>query len=221
MFGSYTSQLGLYILQPPFCNQCVGGFCFSLIHVVALIVNCSQVLKTLIGNNLIEKQLQEIVDKTILYSHKDGDGKISYEEFCDVSYSVNTFCTCTCKVFDSSCQCTYLQILYGVPLSNGIVSALYVWSPCRLFSETLVPPSVVHCCLQVVGTMDVLSKMVLDSSKATDKHKHRIHLDCQIQSVFIMCIFPLYHAIFYSSYHQIVGQYNQQLISSSMHAIWK
>lgn len=44
-----------------------------------------QVLKTMVGSNLSEKQLQEIVDKTILYSDKDGDGKISYEEFCDVS----------------------------------------------------------------------------------------------------------------------------------------
>ena len=45
-----------------------------------------QVLKTMVGNNLTEKQLQEIVDKTILYADKDGDGKISYEEFCDVSH---------------------------------------------------------------------------------------------------------------------------------------
>ena len=44
-----------------------------------------QVLKTMVGNNLTEKQLQEIVDKTILYSDKDGDGKISFQEFCDVS----------------------------------------------------------------------------------------------------------------------------------------
>lgn len=43
-----------------------------------------QVLKTMVGNNLTDKQLQEIVDKTILYADKDGDGKISYEEFCDV-----------------------------------------------------------------------------------------------------------------------------------------
>ena len=39
----------------------------------------------MVGNNLTEKQLQEIVDKTILYSDKDGDGKISFQEFCDVS----------------------------------------------------------------------------------------------------------------------------------------
>lgn len=43
-----------------------------------------QVLKTMVGNNLTEKQLQEIVDKTILYADKDGNGKISYEEFCEV-----------------------------------------------------------------------------------------------------------------------------------------
>jgi hypothetical protein len=39
----------------------------------------------MVGNNLTEKQLQEIVDKTILYADKDGDGKISYREFSDVS----------------------------------------------------------------------------------------------------------------------------------------
>ena len=39
----------------------------------------------MVGTNLTEKQLQEIVDKTILYADKNGDGKISYEEFCDVS----------------------------------------------------------------------------------------------------------------------------------------
>lgn len=44
-----------------------------------------QVLKTMVGSNLSDKQLQEIVDKTILYADKDKDGKISFEEFCDVS----------------------------------------------------------------------------------------------------------------------------------------
>ena len=39
----------------------------------------------MVGNNLTDKQLQEIVDKTILYADKDGDGKISYDEFCNVS----------------------------------------------------------------------------------------------------------------------------------------
>ncbi len=44
-----------------------------------------QVLKMMVGSNLKDSQLQQIVDKTILFHDKDGDGKISFEEFCEVS----------------------------------------------------------------------------------------------------------------------------------------
>ena len=47
-----------------------------------------QVLKMMVGNNLKDAQLQQIVDKTILHSDLDGDGKISFEEFCNVGSSV-------------------------------------------------------------------------------------------------------------------------------------
>jgi serine/threonine-protein phosphatase 2B regulatory subunit len=40
-----------------------------------------QVLKMMVGDNLNEVQLQQIVDKTILEADIDRDGKISYEEF--------------------------------------------------------------------------------------------------------------------------------------------
>jgi Ca2+-binding EF-hand superfamily protein len=43
----------------------------------------------MVGNNLKDTQLQQIVDKTILFHDKDGDGKISFEEFCDVSPNPN------------------------------------------------------------------------------------------------------------------------------------
>ncbi|XP_055333778.1 calcineurin subunit B type 2-like [Paramacrobiotus metropolitanus] len=43
-----------------------------------------QVLKMMVGNNLKDQQLQQIVDKTIMYADKDGDGKVSFEEFCAV-----------------------------------------------------------------------------------------------------------------------------------------
>ncbi|XP_078464778.1 calcineurin subunit B type 1-like isoform X3 [Lampetra planeri] len=43
-----------------------------------------QVLKMMVGNNLKDTQLQQIVDKTILNADKDGDGRISFEEFCAV-----------------------------------------------------------------------------------------------------------------------------------------
>lgn len=45
-----------------------------------------QVLKMMVGNNLKDTQLQQIVDKTIINADKDGDGRISFEEFCAVSY---------------------------------------------------------------------------------------------------------------------------------------
>jgi serine/threonine-protein phosphatase 2B regulatory subunit len=44
-----------------------------------------QVLKIMVGNNLNEVQLQQIVDKTILEADKDRDGKISFEEFVNVT----------------------------------------------------------------------------------------------------------------------------------------
>ena len=44
-----------------------------------------QVLKMMVGTNLKDVQLQQIVDKTILIADTDGDGKISFEEFSAVS----------------------------------------------------------------------------------------------------------------------------------------
>lgn len=43
-----------------------------------------QVLKMMVGNNLKDTQLQQIVDKTILFADKDEDGRINFEEFCSV-----------------------------------------------------------------------------------------------------------------------------------------
>ncbi|KAJ3106789.1 Calcineurin subunit B [Phlyctochytrium bullatum] len=39
------------------------------------------VLKMMVGNNLRDNQLQQIVDKTIMEADTDMDGKISFEEF--------------------------------------------------------------------------------------------------------------------------------------------
>ena len=40
-----------------------------------------QVLKMMVGTNLKDDQLQQIVDKTIQFADKNGDGKLSFEEF--------------------------------------------------------------------------------------------------------------------------------------------
>jgi serine/threonine-protein phosphatase 2B regulatory subunit len=48
-----------------------------------------QVLKMMVGTNLKDTQLQQIVDKTIIFADKDGDGKISFQEFCEVRACIN------------------------------------------------------------------------------------------------------------------------------------
>eukprot|EP00095_Tigriopus_kingsejongensis_P009743 maker-scaffold1553_size35894-snap-gene-0.9 protein:Tk09743 transcript:maker-scaffold1553_size35894-snap-gene-0.9-mRNA-1 annotation:"calcineurin subunit b isoform 1" len=40
-----------------------------------------KVLKMMVGKNLTNWQLQQIVDRTIVYLDKDDDGKISFDEF--------------------------------------------------------------------------------------------------------------------------------------------
>ena len=40
------------------------------------------VLQMMVGSNLKESHLQQIVDKTMIEFDKDGDGKVSFEEFC-------------------------------------------------------------------------------------------------------------------------------------------
>lgn len=53
-----------------------------------------QVLKMMVGNNLKDTQLQQIVDKTICFADKDEDGKISFDEFCTVSLLLSRLTPC-------------------------------------------------------------------------------------------------------------------------------
>ena len=39
------------------------------------------VMKAMVGKNLLDAELQQVVDKTIMGADKDGDGKLSFEEF--------------------------------------------------------------------------------------------------------------------------------------------
>ncbi|MED6262564.1 Calcineurin subunit B type 1 [Ataeniobius toweri] len=41
-----------------------------------------QVLKMMVGKNLQDTEMQQIVDKTIISADKDGDGRVSFDEFC-------------------------------------------------------------------------------------------------------------------------------------------
>jgi hypothetical protein len=42
------------------------------------------VLKAMVGSNLNDVQLQQLVDRTIIQGDKDKDGKLNYEEFIDM-----------------------------------------------------------------------------------------------------------------------------------------
>ena len=48
-----------------------------------------KVLKMMVGNNLSEVQLQQLVDRTIINADKDKDGVINFEEFCSEVRSLN------------------------------------------------------------------------------------------------------------------------------------
>jgi len=41
------------------------------------------ILKILVGDNLTNIQLQQLVDRTLIAADKDMDGRISFEEFCE------------------------------------------------------------------------------------------------------------------------------------------
>lgn len=43
-----------------------------------------QVLKAMVGGNLNDVQLQQLVDRTIIKGDKDKDGKLNYDEFVDM-----------------------------------------------------------------------------------------------------------------------------------------
>jgi len=43
-----------------------------------------QVLKAMVGGNLNDVQLQQLVDRTIIKGDKDKDGKLNYEEFVEM-----------------------------------------------------------------------------------------------------------------------------------------
>ena len=64
----------------------------------------------MVGNNLKETQLQQIVDKTILFADKDGDGKISFEEFCDVVGNTDVHKKMVVDVWSNPSESFYLRI---------------------------------------------------------------------------------------------------------------
>ncbi|KAK3725495.1 Calcineurin subunit B [Vermiconidia calcicola] len=57
------------------------------------------VLKMMVGSNLKDQQLQQIVDKTIMEADDDRDGKISFEEFTKMVESTDVSMSMTLDQF--------------------------------------------------------------------------------------------------------------------------
>lgn len=57
------------------------------------------VMKMMVGKNLKEEELQQIVDKTLMEADLDGDGKISFEEFEQVIDSKSVVSSLTLNLF--------------------------------------------------------------------------------------------------------------------------
>ncbi|KAG7194118.1 Calcineurin subunit B [Scheffersomyces spartinae] len=57
------------------------------------------VMKMMVGKNLKDEELQQIVDKTIMEADLDGDGKISFEEFEKVIDSKSVVSSLTLNLF--------------------------------------------------------------------------------------------------------------------------
>jgi serine/threonine-protein phosphatase 2B regulatory subunit len=53
----------------------------------------------MVGNNLKDVQLQQIVDKTIMEADKDRDGKISFEEFTEMVENTDVSLSMTLSMF--------------------------------------------------------------------------------------------------------------------------
>ena len=76
------------------------------------------VLKMMVGSNLKDQQLQQIVDKTIMEADLDKDGKISFEEFTKMVEST-----------DISMSMTLGECFYGCRCSKDEVVIVDSWPP--------------------------------------------------------------------------------------------
>jgi serine/threonine-protein phosphatase 2B regulatory subunit len=71
------------------------------------------VLKMMVGNNLKDQQLQQIVDKTIMEADLDNDGKISFEEFQRIVQNTDVSMSMTLGEFAGLfCWCWFLSGLF-------------------------------------------------------------------------------------------------------------
>ncbi len=86
------------------------------------------VLKMMVGSNLKDMQLQQIVDKTMMEADLDGDGKISFEEFTRMVESTDVSMSMTlgefCFIPDTT---SYRRICSCYVGANPSLRSILIW----------------------------------------------------------------------------------------------
>lgn len=91
------------------------------------------VLKMMVGSNLKDQQLQQIVDKTIMEADTDHDGKISFEEFkkmvenTDVSMSMTLgMLWCRGTVIEDHANCCQINFKSSLTIASELVTTITI-----------------------------------------------------------------------------------------------
>lgn len=118
------------------------------------------VLKMMVGSNLNDVQLQQLVDRTIIKADLDYDGKISFEEFCNV----NTPCSLLILVDGQGLGCRgevdnqLLIITYSYNFNITSLSQASINSSITSFLGGLNPSGVAFTALAIASK--VVSEML-------------------------------------------------------------
>ncbi|KAH7228726.1 hypothetical protein BKA60DRAFT_443268, partial [Fusarium oxysporum] len=82
------------------------------------------VLKMMVGSNLKDQQLQQIVDKTIMEADLDKDGKISFEEFTKMVESTDISMSMTVGKLFKAIVASASAMSYAVMIGNWDLGGL-------------------------------------------------------------------------------------------------
>lgn len=83
----------------------------------------------MVGSNLKDQQLQQIVDKTIMEADLDGDGKISFEEFTKMVENTDVSMSMTLDQFWYDCPSIQLDEINGLSMFKITnETQLYNWT---------------------------------------------------------------------------------------------
>ena len=90
------------------------------------------VLKMMVGTNLKDVQLQQIVDKTIMEADKDRDGKISFQEFTEMVENTDVSLSMTLSMIP----------LFDPPPGGSWHETDFSIRPYLTFSSFFLPPAI-------------------------------------------------------------------------------